>query len=215
MYSRVVTLCAATALLAVSAALAADDKPAAPKPAPEKPSGGLQEGADLPGPFRPYILNGKYERKFHCLTNEHGLNPGVLIIAQNANTDDPQQLANLIRGLDKYIVEKPKTRLNASAVFLFNDMADVVKDDDVREVHASQVAKLKGGEPALQQVVLGLDSIAALQKAGYAISPEDQVVVVLFDELKVRKPYRFKEPLKAADVEAIMKEVEKLAPAKK
>jgi hypothetical protein len=215
MYCRALILAAAAALLAVSAVPADDEKPA-----PEKPKAGLKDGADLPGPFRPYNVNGRYEKKFHCLTNEHGLNPGVLIFAQNVNTEDKTgdnaNLPNLLRELDKYIVDRPKTRLNAFAVYLFNDMPDVVTNDDVREVHAAQLAKLKGDEPALQQVVLGLDSAPALQKAGYTISPEDQVIVVLYDQLKVAKVYTFKQAMKKMDVDAIMKEVkEHLAPFKK
>jgi len=231
MYSRAAILCAA--LLAVSAVLAADDKPApdkpAPekpvpdKPAPEKPKAVLKEGADLPGSFRPYnVANGKYEKKFHSVTNEHGLNPGVLIFAQNPKIDDQdQRLPQLLRELDKYIVDRPKTRLRAFAVFLYNDLADVVKDDDVRESHLDALGKLKSDEKQpLHEVVLCLDSAPALQKAGYEIDPQLQVVVVLYDKLKVTKIYRYSEEAKSEeakrDVEAIMTEVRtNLAPFKK
>ena len=142
MYSRAVTLCAAVALLAVSFLPAADEKPAE-KPA-EKPKGALKEGADLPGPFHPFnVVNGKYVNKFHCLTNEHGLNPTVMIFAQNVDTTQKGALSKLLQELDQYIVERPNTRLNAFAVFLFNDLADVVKDDDVRTAHADELIKLK------------------------------------------------------------------------
>src|SRR5690348_6265701 len=104
MYSRAVILCAGLALLAVSA-VPADDKPAPDKP--DKPKATLKEGADLPGPFHPYnVANGKYENKFHSLTNEHTLNPGVLIFVQNVPTTDEKAqgaLVSLLRELDKYI----------------------------------------------------------------------------------------------------------------
>jgi hypothetical protein len=211
MYSRVLTL--AAALLAVSA-VAADDKPA-----PDKPKPGLKDGADLPGLFHPYNVNGKYEKKFHCLINEHGLNPTVMVFAQNYTAgaaNDP--LPQLLRKLDAYIVERPKTRLNAFAVFLYNDMADVVTADDVREAHADALGRIKSQEPALRQVVLALEGSTGLQKAGYTLSPEDQVVVVLYDRLKVKHLYAFTaaKPLTAADVDGIMKEVtENFAPYKK
>jgi hypothetical protein len=215
MYRRAVSICAA-ALLAVSPFLAAQDKPAPEKPAPEKPRASFAEGADLPGPFHPYnVANGQYEKKFHSLTNQYGLNPTVMIFAQNVNTADAKELAKLLQQLDAYIVDKPKTRLHAFAVFLYNDMADVVKDDDVREAHADELAKLKSAEPPLKQVVLSLDGAAALQKAGYTLKPEDQVTVVLYDKLKVTKKYDLKE-LTDAKVTEIMKEVkENLAPYKK
>ncbi len=207
MYSRAVILCAAAALLALSA-VRADDKPAA-----DKPKASLKEGSDLPGPFRPYNVNGKYEKKFHCPTNEHGLNPGVLIFAQNVNTESGGKLKDLLKELDKYIVDRPKTRLNAFAVFVYNDMPDVVKDDDVREVHAAQLTRLKGSEPALQQVVLCLDSAPDLLKCGYSLD-DQQIIVVLYDQLKVKKVYTGKDD--SLDVAGIMKYVrEDLAPFKK
>lgn len=212
MYSRAVTLCAAAALLAVTP-VPADDKPA-----PEKPKAGLKKGADLPGPFHPFnVANGKYENNFHCLTNEHGLNPAVMIFAQNVKTDDEKELLpKLLRELDAYVVDKPKTRLKAFAVFLFSDLTDVVKDDDVRVTRAEELGKLKSAEPPLQQVVLCLDSAAALQKAGYDIDPKAQVIVVLYDKLKVTNVYTFTEKMTDDDVKKIMTEVkENLAPFKK
>jgi hypothetical protein len=220
MYSRAVILAAAAALLAVSHVLAAAEKPAE-KPAgqkpPEKPKAALKEGADLPGPFRPFnVVNGKYVNKFHCLTNEYGLNPTVIVFAQNVGTTDEKgTLPKLLRELDQYIVERPKTRLNAFGVFLFNDMPDVVKDDDVRTAHADELTKLKSAGSALQQVVLCLDSVAGLKAAGYELDPDHPVTVVLYDKLKVSKIYP-KKGEKDIDVAAIMKEVkENLAPFKK
>jgi hypothetical protein len=211
MHSRAVLLCAA-ALLAVSLVRAADDRPA-----PEKPKPKLAAGADLPGPFHPYnVVNGKYDKKFHCLTNEHGLNPAVLIFAQDPETGTASAFRKLLGELDKYVVEKPKTRLKAFAVFLFNDLADVVKDDDVREARAEELSKLKSAEPQLQQVVLCLDSAAALHKAGYDIDPKAQFVVVLYNELKVTRVFTSEKAMTEADVKEIMTEVkEKLAPFKK
>src|SRR4051794_16847495 len=119
MYSRAVILCAAAALLAVSLVPAADEKPAGDKPA-EKPKGPLKEGADLPGPFHPFnVINGKYPNKFHSITNENGLNPTVMVFAQNVDIKEKGPLPQLLQELDQYIIEKPKTRLNAFAVFLF------------------------------------------------------------------------------------------------
>jgi hypothetical protein len=210
MYSRAVTLCAAAALLAVSAA------PADDKPAPEKPRAVLRAGADLPAPFHSFnVANGKYENKFHSLTNEHGLNPGVLIFAQNVDTGNAKELHDLLKQLDDYAVDRPKTRLKSFAVFLYNDLSDVLKDDDVRDGYAEKLRTFKTGESPLQQVVLALDSAAALQKRGYDIKPNERIKVVLYDNLKVNKIYDVTDD-KPLDVKAIMTEVkEKLAPYKK
>jgi hypothetical protein len=210
MHSRAAILCAAAMLLAASAV------PAQDKPEPAKPTMGLREGAELPGPFHPFnVANGKYENKFHSLTNEHGLNPGVLIFAQNVEAGSAKELRDLLSKLDAYIVERPKTRLRAFAVFLYNDLPDVVSDDEVRETRAEELRKLKSAEPPLQQVVLALDSAAALQKSGYDLKPNERIKVVLYDNLKVTKIYTVTDD-KPLDVNAIMTEVkEKLAPFKK
>src|SRR5262249_40390320 len=142
--------------------------------------------------FHPFnVANGKFENKFHCLSNEHGLNPAVMIFAQNIKTDESAPLVKLLQELDAYIVDKPKTRLSAFAVFLYSDLADVVKDDDQREGYAEKLRTLKSAEPPLQQVVLSLDSAPALLKSGYGIKPNDQIVVVLYDQLKATKVYTF------------------------
>jgi len=222
MYSRAVILCAGAALLAVTS-VPADDKPAPDKPdKPDKPKATLKAGADLPGPFHPYnVANGKYENKFHSLTNEHGLNPGVLIFVQNVTPDTNSPLVKLLRELDQYVADRPQTRLKAFAVFLFPDLADVVKDDDIREAHIQELQKLKSAEPPLQQLVLALDSPASLQKSGYEMPATQQVRVVLYNELKVlpEKEGIFnydKDGLTEAEVTKIMDVVKtKLAPYKK
>ena len=64
-------------------------------------------------------------------------------------------------------------------------------------------------------MVLCLDSTAGLKNAGYELDPEQPVVVVLYDKLKVTKIYPPKKT-KDIDVAAIMKEVkEQFAPFKK
>jgi hypothetical protein len=201
MYSRVVLLCTAVALLA-----------AAPAGAAVKP------GADLPGAFRPLnVAGGKFEGQFHCLVCEHGLNPGVLIFAQDPKTGDAKDpLPRLLQQLDQYATENPRTRLRAFAVFHYPDLPNVVTEDDVREGKEVAVADVRK-RLGLQQMVLALDGLPALQKAGYDLDPKAQVVVVLYDRLKVLSVHSFADA-DALDkgIEKIMAEVTgKLAPVKK
>ncbi len=211
MIRRVAILSIAAAFLTVCLA-PADDKPAPPA----KPRPTLKAGADLPGPFRPFnVVNGKYVNKFHSLTNEHSLNPGVIVFLQNVDPTKIEKTRQLLQELDDTIVDKPKTRLKAFVVFTFADLADVVKDDDVRDMHVDEVKRVAGGNKALQQVVLCLDSAAALQKAGYPL--EKPITVVLYDKLKVagKKIYTFDSDDKV-DAGAIMADVKtNLAPFKK
>src|SRR5205807_2581486 len=103
--------------------------------------------------------------------------------------DPKAPLVQLLQGLDKYVGDRPTTRLKAFAVFLYGDLTDTLKDDDVREAHADELRTLKSAEPPLQQVVLCLDSAATLQKSGYDLKPDERIKVVLYDELKVKKVY--------------------------
>ena len=197
---RVVIFCAA---LCLTSALTADDKP------------GLKDGADLPGPFRPFhVANGKYEGRFHCPLCEHGLNPGVLVFVKNvdpANDARRKPLQALLKGLDTYIADNPKARLRATAVFLFDGLKDVVAEDDERAARAAELRKNKGD---LTQVVLTLDSLPGLQKSNYDLDPTADVVVVLYDKLKTHKVFRSVSSEKES--EAVLAEVkERLAPVKK
>jgi hypothetical protein len=200
---RVVLLC--IALLAVHAAVA-DEKT------------GLKEGSDLPGPFRPFnVANGRYPGKFHCLVCEHGLNPGVLIFAQDfkvAGKDDA--LSRLLKDLDDYMTNNRKTRLRVFSIFLYPDLPDVVTEDDARVARAGDLRSLQK-DADLRQVVLALDGTSNLQKCGYEIDPRAGVSVVLYDRMKVQKLYSFPPgKLTAEDVKSVLAEVTgKLAPKTK
>ncbi len=209
MHPRAVTLCAVAALLA-AAVLRADDKPAAPPDA--KP--GLKEGADLPGPFRPFnVANGKNEGKFHCPLCEHGLDPGVLVFVKNADFNSAPRwkpVQSLLKQLDTYVGDNPKARLMAAAVFHDDALPDVFAEDDARAARADEIRRQKGD---LTRVLLTLDGLPSLQKGNYDLDPTADVIVVLYDKMKIRKVFK---GLAEKDVAAVMAEVKaKPAPAKK
>src|SRR5438128_1806253 len=65
---------------------------------------GVRDKPDLPGPFLPYNVTGKFGRttktendkqidvpgNFHCLITEHGLDPGVLIFVRGVKGQLPK-----------------------------------------------------------------------------------------------------------------------------
>src|SRR5262249_3872623 len=71
---------------------------------PSATSQGVRDNPDLPGPFQPYNVTGKYGRtvktendksikvpgNFHCLITEHGLDPGVLIFVRGVKGQLPK-----------------------------------------------------------------------------------------------------------------------------
>jgi hypothetical protein len=199
-------LAASLAFLAVSSAFA-DDKPSSEKSA-------LAPGTNLPASFRPFhVVNGKFEGRFHCPVCEHGLNPGVLIFANNAKLDGGP-LVSLLKQLDTYGIERPKSRLRSFAIFLYDDVKNAVTSDDERDVHAAELKKAKE-QHGILQTVLAIDSVDRLKECGYELDPKADLVVVLYDRVNVHRVYNFTAEKKLTDeaVRAIMTDVKvRLAP---
>jgi hypothetical protein len=194
MRQRVLSL----SILLILTALAAAD---------EEKKSGLKPGDDLPGPFRPYNVTGKWgertlkeaggkekevEGQFHCLVCEHGLDPVVMIFARNAVNDPPKDLIDLLAKLNGAIQKYRRTRLGSFAVFLSDDLPDVVTDDEKRTQLAQQLkdkvdqqAKLNLGE----NLPLALDSKKYLTH--YPLDENAQVIVVLYKDLKVVQTFNF------------------------
>jgi hypothetical protein len=178
--------------------------------AQEKPV--LKEGADLPGPLRPYnVANGKHEGQYHCPLCDHGLNPGVLIFVKNMDFNNENRwkpLQALLKQLDTFIAETPRARLKAMAIFHDEAIKDVVTEDDARRARADELRRQKGD---LAHVVLALDSLPNLQKANWDLPPDADVFLVFYDQLKAVK---LQKGLTEADVAKVMAEIKgKLTPA--
>lgn len=177
-------VCTALAALLL---VAADDPKAA----------GLKPGADLPGPFTPYNITGKYQGRFHCLVCEHGLEPAALVFVRGS--DVSKELEELLQALDAVGRENPKSRFVTFAVFVEDDVADIVADDDKREDLAKRLED-KGAK--LEKVVLALEGKKNLAK--YNLGDNNEVTVVLYDSYKVVDVQGFpKGKLDAAAIKAL------------
>jgi hypothetical protein len=193
---------AATCVLTVSAHAA--DEPAV--------KSGPEVGKEMPGPFHPYNVTGKRAGDFHDLVSTHGLDPVVLVFVRG--TDSGEALKKLLIGLDEAAQKSTKTRLAVAAIFLGEDLKDVVTNDDQRKKLAEKVALIKT-DAKLNEVVLCLDS--ADGPKAYALNPDAEVTVLVGNQLKVVGNYAFpKGGLKNEHADAIVAAVkEKLFPAKK
>jgi len=142
--------------------------------------GGLEPGNELPGPFQPYNVNGRFKGRFHCLVCQHGLNPTVAVFVRG--TDDLEGVGALLQGLEAALKTKKneKARLGGFAIFVDELVADVVGNDEKREQTA---AKLEDLAAKLDRVTIALASKADLEK--YRLSPDADVEIVLYDKLKV------------------------------
>jgi hypothetical protein len=146
------------------------------KAAPKK--GGLNPGDEVPGTFEPYNVNGKYKGRFHCLVTQNGLNPVAALFVRG--TDDLEALGTLLQKLDEAVKKNEKARLASFAVFVDEQLPDVVGDDDKRETVAKKLDDFGG---KLDRVVLALANKGSLEK--YRLDPEAEITLVLYNKLKV------------------------------
>jgi hypothetical protein len=172
---------------------------------------GPEVGKDLPGPFHPFNVTGKEAGNFHCVVCTKGLEPVVLVFIRGSTFSD--ELKKFLGQLDEAIAKDPKSRISAAAIFLFDDLKNVVTDNENRAKYAELVEKLKN-DAKLANVVLCLDS--ADGPKGYGINPEAKVTVLVSSRLQVVGNFVFMDE-KSIDTAAIIAAVkEKLGtPAKK
>jgi hypothetical protein len=150
--------------------------------APKDPKGNpLAVGKDVPGPFHPYNVTGPRKGNFHCVISDHGMDPMVLLFVQDLRFSEP--LKDLLRRLDNAVEKNPKLRLGCAAVFLTDDLKDVVGEDDKREEMAQQLADL-GNDLKLKHVVLALDTKSDVEK--YDLEREEAAyTLVLYRKFRI------------------------------
>jgi len=142
---------------------------------------GPDVGKDLPGPFHPFNVTGKEAGNFHCVVCTNGLDPVVLVFVRNSEFS--AELKTFLGKLNDAVGADAKARINAAAIFLFDDLKNVVTDDNSRKKHAEQVEALSAAPAKLEHVVLALDS--ADGPKDYGISPDAKVTVLIASRLQV------------------------------
>jgi hypothetical protein len=164
----------------------AADPPTPPKD--EKKQAPLTPGNNLPGPFHPFCVSGPYIAKiqqqagekekvrgrFHCPLSVHGLDPLVLVFVRDLRLSEP--LNELLVKLDAAVEKNPALRLGVAAVFITDELPDVVGDDDKREDLAGKLTTL-AQNAKLKNVALCLDSKSDLEK--YDLNREDIAYTVI------------------------------------
>jgi hypothetical protein len=151
---------------------------AAPQEKQAAPKGELKPGEELPGTFQPYNLNGKFRGRFHCLVCEHGLNPVAAVFVRG--TDDLQGLTAFLQALDAAVKKNEKSRLAAFAIFVDEQLPNVVSDDEKREELARKLDDLAG---KLDKVAVALASKKDLEK--YPFAQDAEITLLLYNKLKI------------------------------
>lgn len=203
-------------------------------PAQEKAS--LKAGSNIPGTFHPYNVTQRIDPepepgpgdkvgpsrpaerptkgKYHCLVTAYDLDPVVLLVARNL--DDNEAFRDLLKKLDAAVARHRVARLRCFVVGLYDDLTDVLKQDDKRDELAARLEKLSG-DLNLKGVVLTLASPSDLAK--YNLDESAALNVLLYRQLKVAEVKNLsRDKLDKADnpeLEAILKAADALVPARR
>jgi hypothetical protein len=186
-------------LLLVPAVVLAADPPADGK---SDAKSVLKPGADLPGVFLPYNVTGPYKGRFHSLISDYGPEPVVVIFARDLEASPA--VKDLLQQLDQRIEKNPVSRLHAFAVFVSDDLPDVLTNDDKREELAKKLEDQAVGL-GLKNVVVSLDSPKDVEK--YALG-DARTTVLLYNKFRVVTAHTL--PPGAEQAEAAKAEVGKI-----
>ncbi|HTU19494.1 MAG TPA: hypothetical protein VMG10_15645 [Gemmataceae bacterium] len=158
---------------------------------------GPQVSEDVPGPFHPYNVTGKAAGKKNCLYCSNGSNPVAVVFAREVSP----AVTTLIKKLDQCTAKNGDCRMGSYVVFL-SDKEGLDKE-----------LKSLADKAKLEKIVLSIDNPAGPQE--YKISKDADVTVLLYTKHIVKANHAFKKgELKDKDIEAIVKEVPKILPAK-
>ena len=158
---------------------------------------GPQLNEDVPGPFHPYNVTGKAAGKKNCLYCQNGNNPVAVVFAREVTPE----VKKLIKKLDQCTAKNNDCRMGSYVVFL--------SDKEGLDKQLKEMAdKIK-----LEKIVLSIDNPAGPEE--YKISKDANVTVLLYTKHIVKANHAFKKgELKDKDIEAIVKELPKILPAK-
>jgi len=190
---------------------------------------GTEPGQVLPGPFNAYIVAGgpkptpsepvqTEERqnfadlsragKFHDLVTRFGLDPTVAVFTREAPPAEDAPLGKLLKSLDDTVQKNRNSRLHAFAVFL-RLKEEFLKDD----TRIPQIKELESFATRLdlKGVPVALSQAESDRTRAYKFGAEDQTVVIVYENLKVRAKFMFTadKPLDDAGVQAVQAEVQK------
>ena len=160
---------------------------------------GPQTGSKLPGAFHPLNINGEHKGEKNCLVCQNGGNPVAMVFARSA---DCEMTAALIKKLDEATGANKAADMGSFAVFLTDDTETFTKKLEALDKKAG-----------LKNLVLAIDNPTGPEK--YEVNKDADVTVVLYTKREIKANYTFKKgELTAEKIDAIVKDVAKIVPAK-
>ena len=160
---------------------------------------GPQPGDKFPGPFHPLNVTGESKGEKACLVCKAGNNPVAMVFARCA---DCEMTATLIKKIDEVTVKNKAADMESFCVFLTDDT----------EVFSKKLEAMSK-KADLKQCTLAIDNPTGPEK--YNVSKDADVTVVLYVKRDIKANYAFKKgELTAEKIDAIVKDVSKIVPAK-
>lgn len=143
-------------------------------PAPKE-----SKAPDLPGSFHPYNVTGPRRGYYHCPVSDRGLEPLVLLLVRNLEATDP--LRDLLQRLDQASENNPRAHLGIAAVFLTDDLPDIVGADDKSEdLREKLIEKLSDLDTALKKPIhVSLCLTAPADLKAYQLPENAEITVIL------------------------------------
>jgi hypothetical protein len=179
---------------------------------------GLQQGEFLPGSFAPYNLNGPSKGLHHSLVCEYGLGPVVMVFVRERRDGKDKAALELLQKLDEVLPKYQPEGLRGFAVVLSpdarssvfeektEDVDKVLEEEDRREKLQARLEPLAG-----QLKNLVLTTYPAEGPKGYNLSAKAEVTVILYERMKVRENWAFREgQLNAEGIAQVMQGIEKV-----
>jgi hypothetical protein len=220
---RAVSLVVLLLLIAVVGPALARDEDDKAKPEGDK-GPPLAVGNNLPATFHPYNVTARIpspmeteeadkeaektkakapavttKGKYHCLVSEYDLDPVVMLFVRG--TPESAVLKDLLGKLEGAIERNPAVRLRCFVVFVSEDIANVMEEDEKREEEAKKIQKI-ADDLKLRSVVLTLASKADVAK--FQLDPTVALTAVLYKSLRIEAVHKVsRDQLDKADSEAV------------
>jgi hypothetical protein len=184
---------------------------------------GPQPGEFLPGSFAPFNLNGPSKGLYHSLVCEYGLHPVVAVFVRERRDGKDEGVRELLQKLDEMLPRFQADGLHAFAVILSPDAQSsvfqektegvdkVLQEEELREKLRARLEPVATGFKGLV-----VSTYPAQGPAGYNLNPKAEVTVVVYDRLKVRANWAFREgQLTSRGIQQVITGVEKVLQTRK
>jgi hypothetical protein len=188
-----------------------------------KLASGPKVGANMPGSFECYNVNGPAKGRPHCLVCKFGLNPSLIVFAKEPAEGKDDVLNDLLKKLDTVATDFEAITFCVGVVFLSPDGRDstnnigaVTAEEIIKEAVQREklVERLKKRAEPLKHVIIAYYPPEGPK--GYQINPKADITGLYYENLKVVHNFAFAPgAMQTEDVDAIVKRVREALARKK